>query len=95
MAFNPDFLAVVENSLPTSTRILVGCMSGKRSEMACTLMERNGYTDLSNVHGGFGGLKDPMGRVIQTGWAALGLPVSTETGEGVSYASLRKRALGE
>lgn len=95
MAFNPDFLAVVEKTLPSSTRILVGCMSGRRSEMACTLMERAGYTQLANVHGGFGGSRDPIGRVIQPGWAGLGLPVSTENGDGVSYASLRKKALGE
>lgn len=94
MAFNQEFLAVVEKTLPKDTPLLVGCLSGKRSETACRVLEEAGYTDLSNVAGGFGGLKDMMGRVIQSGWSQLGLPVSEDTGDDVSYHSLRSKALG-
>jgi len=38
--------------------------------------------------GGFGGMRDPTGTVIAPGWASLGLPVSQDNGEGVSYESL-------
>lgn len=94
MAPSPEFQTVAEKTLPKDSVLLVGCMSGKRSEMACRILEQAGYTSLSNVAGGFGGAKDPAGRVIQPGWADSGLPVSTDNGEGVSYASLRRKALG-
>jgi len=47
-----------------------------------------------NVAGGFSGAKDMMGRIAQPGWTTLGLPVSDDLGEGVSYESLRKKAIG-
>ena len=94
MAFNQEFLAVAEKVLPKDTPLFVGCASGKRSEAACQVLAQAGYTDLANVHGGFSGVRDMMGRMAQPGWAALGLPVSQDSGEGVSYASLRKKALG-
>lgn len=94
MVFNQDFLAVVEKVLPKDATLLVGCLSGKRSEAACQILETGGYQDVANVAGGFGGVKDPMGRVFQPGWSQLGLPVSDDAGDGVSYASLRAKALG-
>ena len=94
MAFNQEFLAVAEKVLPKGTTLFVGCLSGKRSETACQLLDQAGYTNVANVAGGFGGAKDMMGRVIQPGWSALGLPVSNDDGEGVSYASLRRKAIG-
>lgn len=94
MVFNAEFQAVAEKTFPKNARLLVGCMSGKRSEMACRTLEQAGYSDLANVHGGFGGAKDPMGNVIQAGWADSGLPVAMDNGEGVSYESLREKALG-
>ena len=94
MAFNQEFLAVAEKILPMGTTLFVGCLSGKRSEAACQVLDQAGYTDLANVAGGFGGIKDFTGRVIQAGWSMLGLPVSDDTGEGVSYESLRKKAIG-
>jgi hypothetical protein len=39
--------------------------------------------------GGFGGMRDPMGTVSAPGWASVGLPVSEDNGEGVSYESLK------
>jgi len=94
MAFNQEFLAVAEKILPTETPLFVGCASGKRSEAACQVLSQAGYTSLANVEGGFSGARDMMGRMAQPGWAQLGLPVSTDNGEGVSYASLRQKAIG-
>jgi rhodanese-related sulfurtransferase len=94
MVFNQEFLAVAEKVLPKNAQLVVGCLSGKRSEAACQILETGGYQNVANVQGGFGGVKDPMGRVIQPGWSQLGLPVSDDNGEGISYASLRKQALG-
>jgi rhodanese-related sulfurtransferase len=94
MAFNQDFLAVADKVLPKDTTLFVGCASGKRSEAACQVLDQAGYTDLANVAGGFVGAKDMMGRVIQPGWTTLGLPVSDDNGDGVSYESLRKKAIG-
>ena len=94
MAFNPEFQLVVEKTFPRDAVLAVGCLSGKRSEMACGVLEGAGYTNLANVVGGFGGVKDSAGRIIKPGWKDSGLSVSTENGEGVSYASLRRRAKG-
>jgi hypothetical protein len=52
------------------------------------LLQQAGYQDVSNMVGGFGGMRDPMGKVIARGWSSLDLPVSQENGEGVSYQSL-------
>jgi rhodanese-related sulfurtransferase len=92
MGFNSEFVAVAEKLLPTNTTLVIGCASGKRSEAACRVLEEAGYTDLANIEGGFSGTRDPFGRVAQPGWAQLGLPVSDDSGPGVSYASLREKA---
>ena len=50
-----------------------------------------GYQDIANLLGGFGGMRDQMGKVIAPGWSASGLPVSNDNGDGVSYASLAEK----
>lgn len=88
MVLNPDFVRVVEGQFPKDKKIIVGCQAGPRSSRAARLLEEAGYQDLSNVRGGFGGMRGPDGQVVAAGWAALGLPISRENGEGVGYASL-------
>ena len=88
MVMNADFVKVVEANLDKDRTIIVGCQAGPRANAACTLLQRAGYQQLSNVLGGFGGMRDQMGNVTAPGWAASGLPVSQESGEGVSYESL-------
>jgi hypothetical protein len=56
------------------------------------LLQKAGYQDIANVIGGFGGMRDQTGNVIAPGWAASGLPVSQENGDGVSYQSLAAKA---
>ena len=88
MALNDQFTQVVEAHFPKEMTILVGCQAGPRSTAAARLLDQTGYQNVSNVRGGFGGMRDPSGQVIAPGWSSLGLPVSQDKGENVSYASL-------
>ena len=74
---NADFVAVVERELPRTTKLVVGCQAGGRSQHACELLAQAGWTDVTNVHGGFGGARDRLGRVVVPGWRDAGLPVET------------------
>jgi rhodanese-related sulfurtransferase len=91
MVMNPDFVKVVEGNFPKDKKIIVGCQAGPRSNAAAGLLQQAGYQDLSNMVGGFGGMRDPMGNVVAAGWSSLGLPVSQDNAEGVSYESLSAR----
>jgi rhodanese-related sulfurtransferase len=73
---NPDFVPTVARIIPRTAKILVGCQSGGRSAHACELLAQAGFTDLTNVYGGFGGARDHTGRVVP-GWREAGLPVET------------------
>lgn len=92
MVMNADFVRVVESRFPKDKKIIVGCQAGPRSNAAAGLLQQAGYQDISNVIGGFGGMRDPLGNVIAPGWSSLGLPVSQDNGEGVSYESLSAKA---
>jgi rhodanese-related sulfurtransferase len=89
MMVNPDFVKVVEANFPREKKLIVGCQAGPRSNAAAGLLEQAGFQDVSNMLGGFGGMRDQTGNVRAPGWAASGLPVSHENGEGVSYESLK------
>ena len=88
---NKDFLAVVEKALPKGQKLVVGCMAGGRSQQACEILEQAGYSDLSNIRGGWGGARDASGNVTVKGWRDCGLPVSSELGD-AAYQALRKKA---
>ncbi len=88
---NADFIPVVEKIVPKNTKLVVGCQSGMRSNRACEILEGIGYSDLTNVVGGFGGQRDSSGAVVAKGWRDEGLPVSSETGD-ASYQAQRKKA---
>ena len=91
MVSNPAFLKVVQANFPRETKLLVGCLSGMRSQKAAEILTRAGYRDLANVRGGFGGAKNSLGRVVEPGWSSLGLPVVREAVPGESYESLRRK----
>ena len=91
---NPDFQKVVEANFPKDARLVMGCQVGMRSQKAAEILVQAGYENVANVHGGFGGMKDQSGQSIATGWTELGLPVSADNGDGVSYASLAARVQG-
>jgi len=74
---NPDFVASVERELPRTTKLIVGCQVGGRSQRACELLAQAGWTDVTNVRGGFGGARDRLGHLVVPGWQDAGLPVET------------------
>ena len=51
-----------------------------------------GFSDVTNVKGGFGGMRDPMGRSIDPGWEESGLPVEEGSPAGRRYEDLAARA---
>ena len=73
---NATFAADVERLVPRTTKVVVGCQAGGRSQRACELLAVAGWTDLTNVQGGFGGGRDAAGRPVP-GWRAAGLPVES------------------
>jgi rhodanese-related sulfurtransferase len=81
---NAEFVEVVRANFPVETPLLVGCQAGARSVDACQLLASAGYTNLTNVRGGFGGSHDG-----DPGWVHSALPVETAARPGRSYASLR------
>ena len=90
---NADFATVMQASYAPDAKLLIGCQMGGRSARAADILAAAGYTDVSNVAGGFGGARDRMtGQVLSEGWAAAGLPVETDPTPGGSYAELRQRA---
>jgi rhodanese-related sulfurtransferase len=91
MELNVEFVDVVAKTLAPGKKLVVGCLAGGRSQRACELLEAAGYTDLTNVRGGFGGARDAAGQVVVTGWRDAGLPVSSEVGDN-SYQALRRKA---
>jgi rhodanese-related sulfurtransferase len=91
MELNGEFVDVLAKTLPREKKLVVGCLAGGRSQRACELLEAAGYTDLTNVRGGFGGTRDASGQIVVTGWRDAGLPVSAEVGDN-SYQAQRRKA---
>jgi rhodanese-related sulfurtransferase len=74
---NPTFVAAVQRHFAPSTKLVVGCASGRRSTRACELLAAAGYGELVDVAGGFAGGQQPDGSP-QPGWQECGLPCSTK-----------------
>ena len=74
---NPDFIKSVSSQFAKDKRIIVGCQAGGRSQLAAGMLVQEGFKDVSNMQGGFGGARDPMGRVTAPGWSQLGFPIET------------------
>ncbi len=92
MVPNTDFVTVVEKNFTKDKRIIVGCQAGPRSAAAARMLDQAGYQDIANMLGGFGGMRDQMGRVTAPGWSASALPVSQDNAYGVSYESLKVKS---
>lgn len=89
MALNESFLTTMEKHFAKDTSLLLGCQMGGRSRQACMLLEQAGYTTLSNVAGGFGGVRSPMGQMIAEGWSTLNLPIDQGSPDDRSFAALK------
>jgi rhodanese-related sulfurtransferase len=75
MTPNPGFLETVQSQYAKDKTIILGCGMGGRSQYAAEILDQAGFTDVSNMQGGFGGAKDPMGRLVVAGWLQSDLPV--------------------
>ena len=92
MVLNRDFLAVLEKLYAKDAKLVLGCKAGGRSLQAATLLERNGYTQVIDMRGGFDAEMDPhTGQIGELGWSRVGLPVETNTAGG-DWASLTAEA---
>ncbi|HKV40777.1 MAG TPA: rhodanese-like domain-containing protein [Blastocatellia bacterium] len=92
MTPNPDFINVVDANLPKDAKLVVGCKTGGRSARACEMLSQIGYNDPANIRGGFVGVVDPSGRVVEAGWSSLNLPVCTECKPEAGYEALAAKA---
>jgi len=90
---NPAFTQVMSSLFPSDAKLVLGCASGGRSSRACQMLAQVGFQHLVNIHGGFSGIRDGVGREVVPGWAGAGLPVSTET-DGVDYPAMMAKARG-
>jgi rhodanese-related sulfurtransferase len=86
---NPDFLDVVGRAYAKDAKLVLGCKAGGRSQRAAMMMEAAGFTHVVEMRGGFGGEVDGMGRLVEKGWAAQGLPVDTGATPGGTWDELR------
>lgn len=89
---NPDFVRVMQANFAADARLLLGCQVGGRSMRASQMLASFGFTDVANVKGGFGGLRDPMGRTVEPGWEESGLPVESGAPPGRGYTELAAKA---
>lgn len=88
MELNEKFLGIVAANIPPDAQLIVGCKSGGRSTTACEMLAQAGYKNLHNLVGGFGGVTDPTGQIVQEGWSTLGYPIERGDGSAKSYSSL-------
>jgi rhodanese-related sulfurtransferase len=82
---NPDFVRVMKANFAPDAPLLIGCQSGGRSARAAQMLDAFGYTNVTNIKGGFSGGQDP-------GWEPSGLPSTTAAAAGETYAALLARA---
>lgn len=87
---NPDFIPVMKANFSLDAKLVIGCQSGNRSQRACAALEAAGYVHLVEQRAGYGGVKDPFGRVIEPGWAHAGLPTQAGPDLERGYDALRK-----
>ena len=88
MEMNPQFIDIVVAHFDKSTPLIIGCQMGGRSARSAMMLEDAGFSDLRDMHAGWGGIRDPFGQIVETGWAESGLPVEDGSGDERSYANL-------
>jgi len=83
---NVEFVSVMRANYPPETPLLVGCQAGVRSIQACEVLAVAGFTNLTNVLGGFAG-----SWTGDIGWVQADLPVARVAADGLDYVSLHKK----
>ena len=91
MTPNDEFVAVMEASFAKDAAIVLGCQSGNRSQRAAALLINSGFTKVVEQRAGWGGARDPFGRLVDKGWQAEGLPTAFGPDAERSYAALRSK----
>lgn len=89
---NPRFVEVVEANFGKDAKCITGCQKGGRSMQAAAQLLNAGFSSVVDMRGGMGGETDPMGRPTYPGWAARGLPVTTENSPEDEYGHLLDKA---
>ena len=89
---NTDFQRAILAHFPLDARLVLGCKSGGRSQRAAMMLEAAGFTQLLEMRGGMSGEGDAMGRLVEAGWAEVGLPVSSVAEQGASWQELAAKA---
>ena len=79
MKLNLEFLAAMEANYPQDTKLVVGCKAGGRSLEAAKQLIAAGYTQIIDMHPGWGGKRNAFGQVTEPGWQAAGLPTEMTT----------------
>ena len=90
MQDNPRFMEVAGAVFDKQRKLIVGCKAGPRSQVAVAALIAAGYGAVVELGAGFGGKRDPFGKVIEPGWQAAGLPASTTSEPGRDYAALER-----
>ncbi len=89
---NPEFVDVMRANFPCDAKLLIGCQVGGRSATAAQLLAQAGFTDVSNVLGGWRGANAGMpGMTPAEGWVQAGLPVESGRSEGRDYGDLHAK----
>ena len=88
MVPNPDFVRVLQSHFALDAKLLIGCQSGARSVRASEALVAAGFTDITNVTGGYGGARSQTGEIVERGWMESGLPVEYGAEDDKSYPAL-------
>ena len=89
---NENFVDEVAAAIAKDAALIVGCRSGSRSQRALKMLREAGYTNMTNVVGGYIGRKNDAGEFTQPGWSTLGLPSEAGDGGEFGYASLKAKS---
>ena len=92
MQLNPQFVQIVGSNFGKNANYITGCQKGGRSLKAAELLLADGFTNVIDMRGGFGGETDEMGRLTYPGWAPRGLPTSRESPPENRYENLAKKS---
>jgi rhodanese-related sulfurtransferase len=90
---NAAFLEVMQSAFDRGEKIILGCAAGGRSLRAAQMLEAAGFTNVVDQRAGFEGARNAFGQVQEKGWAAEGLPSSTDAA-GRGWNDLRSKKRG-
>ena len=88
---NADFVAVMKGNFPPGAKVILGCQSGNRSMRAAEALSKAGYEGLVEQRAGWGGARDPHGRVAEPGWSGAGLPTEAGPDAERGYEAMQKK----